>query len=117
MSEGVEKTGRMVVAGNDRLTLPLAALGFEVVGCTSASALQKALDELAGRPEVALVVCGESQAVQVPEAIASFREKSTGILILLPDTAEAHRLDAEALRISVEQAAGVDLLGKELKET
>ena len=117
MPDDTARTGRMVVLGTDRLTMPLAAIGFEPVHCTSPSELEKALKKLGRRPDVVLVVCGESQAVGVPEAIASFRAGTTGILMLLPDTVEGRRLDAEMLRGAVEQAAGVDLLGKELKKT
>ena len=116
MSDAHANTGRMVAVGNDRLTLPLAAIGFEPVRCTGHDALTKALQELAERAEVVLVVCGESQAERTPEALERFRQTSSAILIALPDTAEARRLDAEVLRVAIEQAAGVDLLGKELKE-
>ena len=116
MPDDIARTGRMIALGTDRLTMPLAAIGFEAVGCTSPSELEKALKELSKRRDVVLVVCGESQAVGVPEAIETFRASTTGILMLLPDTVEARRIDAEMLRVAVEQAAGVDLLGKELKE-
>lgn len=116
MSEGGKTTGRMVVLGSDRLIIPLAAVGFEPVRCGSGPELHKALMKLSGRVDVVLVVCGESAAAVTPEAIEEFREKSDAILMVLPDTSEARRLDAEALRVAVEQAAGVDLLGKELKK-
>jgi vacuolar-type H+-ATPase subunit F/Vma7 len=114
MSEEVTGKGRMVVAGNDRLAMPLAAIGFEAVRCAGSAELIKALNGLKGRPEVALVVCGEGQATEAAEAIKDFRETSQAVLLVVPDSSEAKRLDAGMLRKSVERAAGVDLVGKEL---
>lgn len=104
----------MVVAGNDRLAMPLAAIGFEAVRCSNPEELAGALKELARRAEVVLVVCGESQAEGAGEAIEEFRRTSSGVLLIVPDSSETKRLDAGRLRVALERAAGVDLLGREL---
>jgi len=114
MSEDMKRKGRMVVAGSDRLILPLAAIGFEAVRCGGSSDLVKALETLKKRREVVLVVCGESQAGGATETIEAFRATSPAILLVVPDGVAGRRLDAALRRGARERAAGGDLLGKEL---
>jgi|GEM_PF-2604902 len=102
---------RMIATGPDRFTLPFAALGFEAVR----SEPSDFLDVLRGVLEDAstgLVVCGESFVAQAD--VAAFKELcagATAAVLVAPDGPESQGLGYELIRRSVEQAAGVDLLG------
>lgn len=110
------QTGRMVVAGNPRLTLAFAALGFEPRLCADGPELAETLHKLMARRDVFLVVVGESQAVEAGKAVNEFRGNSEAILLLLPDTSEARHLDARSVQREIETATGVDLLGNAMNE-
>ena len=103
---------KLVVVGTQRLTLPLAAVGFEPVEAADAGALESALDRLGVDKSVALVVCGESQAAGCPAAVARFRRHALGVVLVVPDGPEAKHLGRETIRHMIEQAAGVDLIGR-----
>ena len=103
---------KLVVVGTKRLTLPLTAVGFEPVHAADAAELEAALDRLSVEKTVGLVVCGESQAAGCAEAIARFRQNASGVVLVVPDGPEPTRFGREALRSTIERAAGVDLLGK-----
>jgi len=103
---------KLMVVGTKRLTLPLTAVGFAPVSAADAAELESALDKLSVDREVALVVCGESQAAGCPEAVARFRSGGHGVVLVVPDGPEPKKLGREALRRTIERAAGVDLLGK-----
>ncbi len=103
---------KLVVVGTQRLTLPLTAVGFEPVEAADAAALEEALNRLSVDASVALVVCGESQAKDCPAAVARFRRHAHGVVLVVPDGPEAKHLGREAVRRLIEQAAGVDLIGR-----
>ena len=104
---------RMVAVGTDRLTQALAAAGFVPEVCAAPAQVSAALARLARDTQVALVACGESQADQATDAIQRFRDESAAMLVILPDTLGAKgRVGFELVRQALEQAAGVDLLGR-----
>jgi vacuolar-type H+-ATPase subunit F/Vma7 len=103
---------KLIVIGSKRLTLPLSAIGFEPHTAADASELEATLEKLSVDRNVALVVCGESQAVDCPDALNHFRINAYGVLLVVPDTSEPIGLGRATLRKTIEQAAGVDLLGK-----
>lgn len=103
---------KLVVVGTKRLTLPLMAVGFEPVSAADAAEVESALDRLSVDKTVALVVCGESQAAGCAEAIARFRRNASGVVLVVPDGRESTRFGRDALRSTIERAAGVDLLGR-----
>ena len=103
---------KLVVVGNQRLTLPLSAIGFEPVEAADAAALEQALNRLSVDASVALVVCGESQAHGCPAAVARFRQHGSGVVLVVPDGPAPQHLGRETIRRLIEQAAGVDLIGR-----
>ncbi len=103
---------KMVVVGNKRLSLPLTAIGFEPVNVATPAELESALERLSVDESVALIVCGESLAQGCPDAVAHFRENGYGVVLVVPDGPEPMDLSRESLRVTIEQSAGVDLLGK-----
>ena len=103
---------KLVVVGSKHLTLPLTAIGFEPVPAASPDEMESTLDRLRVDDSVAMVVVGESQAGHRPEAVERFRQNGHGVILVVPDGPEPKGLSATALRIAIEQAAGVDLLGK-----
>jgi len=103
---------KLVVVGTSRLTLPLTAIGFEPVEAADPAALEQALNRLAVDASVALVVCGESQAKGCPAAVAHFRRHGRGVVLVVPDGPAPQHLGRETIRHLIEQAAGVDLVGR-----
>jgi vacuolar-type H+-ATPase subunit F/Vma7 len=103
---------KLVVVGTKRLTLPLCAIGFEPVEAADAAQLEGALDRLSVDRSVALVVCGESQAQDGAEAVARFRKFAHAVVLVVPDGPAPKGLGRAAVRKIIEEAAGVDLLGK-----
>jgi vacuolar-type H+-ATPase subunit F/Vma7 len=104
---------RLIVVGTKRLTLPLTAVGFQPVAAENAAELAKVFDRLSVDKDVALVVCGESQAVDCPDAVKHFRATGHAVILVVPDGPEPLRLGRAMTREIIEQAAGVDLLGKQ----
>ena len=102
----------MIALGTERLTQALTAAGFVPEVCTSATELRAALARLAGRDDVALVACGESQAEPIADAVTRFREASDAMVVILPDGPEPRRVGYELVRKAIEQAAGADLIGR-----
>ena len=103
---------KLVVVGTQRLTLPLTAIGFAPVEAADAAALEQALDRLSVDASVALVACGESQAKDCPAAVDRFRRHGRGVVLVVPDGPEAKHIGRETVRHLIEQAAGVDLIGR-----
>ena len=103
---------RLIVAGTTQLTLPLSAVGFEPVETEDAAALEAALDRLSVDDTVAMVVVGESQASACADAVLRFRRTAHGVVLVVPDGPVPAGLGREQIRVAIEQAAGVDLLGK-----
>lgn len=103
---------KLVVVGNKGLTLPLTAVGFEPVAAGSATELENALDRLSVDEDLALVVCGETQAAGCPEAVLRFRKNAHGVVLVVPDGPESRRTGWNTIRQAIERAAGVDLLSK-----
>jgi len=101
---------RLLVVGDKRLTLPLTTVGFEPVNAAGAAELASALDRLRVDKTVGLVVCGESQAADCPEALARFRRDGHGVVLVVPDGPQPKHLGFGALRQAIEKAAGVNLL-------
>ena len=108
---------KMVAVGADRLTQALTAAGFVPQACGGSADLSEALARLTRDPEVALVACGESQAAEAADAIQRFRDESEAMLVILPDTPRPSRLGYELVRRALEQAAGVDLLGRAAEQS
>ena len=103
---------RLIVAGTKRLTLPLTAVGFEAAAADNAAELETTLDRLSVDASVALVICGESQAADCADAVTRFRRNAHGVVLVVPDAPKSTHLGRNELRQAIEQAAGVDLLGK-----
>jgi vacuolar-type H+-ATPase subunit F/Vma7 len=104
--------GRMVAVGTDRLTQALSAAGFVPEVCAAPAEMSASLVRLSRDPEVALVAVGESQAAEAIDAVRRFREESSAMLLILPDTPTPQRLGYELVRRALEAAAGVDLLSR-----
>jgi len=104
--------GKLVVVGTKRLTLPLTAVGFEPTPAADAAELEAALDRLSVDKSVALVVCGESQAAGCADAVKRFRRHAPGVVLVVPDAPEPTHFGRNQLQKAIEQAAGVDLLGR-----
>jgi vacuolar-type H+-ATPase subunit F/Vma7 len=104
---------KLVVVGTKRLALPLTAVGFKPVPAATPAEMESALDALRVDRDVALVVVGESQAQHKRPAIERFRKSGHGVVLVVPDGPESKGLSFAALKSAIEQAAGVDLLGKQ----
>jgi vacuolar-type H+-ATPase subunit F/Vma7 len=100
----------MVAIGSEPFVLPLGALGFEMCEA-DASTFGAALDEALARPEVDLVVCGESLLGNGDQAALEERIGSASAIVLFaPDGPEPRGRGLERVRAAIERAAGVDLL-------
>ncbi|HUU43830.1 MAG TPA: V-type ATP synthase subunit F [Planctomycetota bacterium] len=103
---------RLIVVGTRQLTLPLSAVGFEPVEAAGAVELAVELNRLSVDETVAMVVCGESQAAGCTDAVMHFRRHARGVVLVVPDEPVPRKLGREQVRLAIEQAAGVDLLGR-----
>ena len=102
---------RMIATGPDPFTLPFAALGFETVRSEPSDFLD-VLRSVLEDASTGLVVCGESSVAKADAA--EFKERCSGAtaaVMVVPDGPESQGLGYELIRRTVEQAAGVDLLG------
>jgi len=104
---------RAVAVGERHLILGFKGVGFEILGCDGADALQHELARLSRDADVALVLVTESMAKESPEAIDAFRERSRAILSIIPTHEGSQHYSFERMRKSVERSIGVDILGKD----
>lgn len=104
---------KLVVVGTKQLVLPLTAVGFEPVEASNADELSTELNRLSVDENVAMIVCGESLAHGCEDAVMNFRRNGQGVLIVVPDGPQPQGIGREQIRLAIEQAAGVDLLGKQ----
>lgn len=101
---------RMVAIGAERFTLPFGAIGFETAEAGPATFID-VLRRLLARRAVGLVVCGESLVTDA--VIEQFKElcaEATAAVLVVPDGPEARGIGHELMRVTIERAAGVDLL-------
>ena len=103
---------KLIVVGTKSLTLPLSAVGFEPVEAADAAALAAELNRMSVDETVAMVVCGESQAAGCTDAVMHFRRHAHGVVLVVPDEPTPRKIGREQVRLAIEQAAGVDLLGR-----
>ena len=103
---------KLVVVGTKQLVLPLTAVGFAQMEAADAAELASTLNTLSVDETVAMVVCGESQAAGCADAVMNFRRNAHGVVLVVPDGPEPKKIGREQVRLAIEQAAGVDLLGK-----
>ena len=105
-------TYRIAMIG-DRSTVS----GFAAGGVTgfatqsSADALAK-LKEFASSKEYAIIFVTETLAEPVVKEIARIETGSIPAIIIIPDQSGARGIGFEKIRLSVERALGIDLLGK-----
>ena len=94
---------KLVVVGTKRLVLPLMAVGFEPREVGTPEELESALDELSVDESVAMVVCGESQAVGCEDAVANFRRNGEGVVLVVPDDVPARDVETIAANLEVNE--------------
>lgn len=90
----------------------MMAVGFEPREVRTSEELESALNELSVDESVAMVVCGESLAGECEDAVMNFRRNGEGVVLVVPDGTLAQGIGREQIRLAIERAAGVDLLGK-----
>lgn len=104
---------RAVAVGERHLILGFKGVGFEIVGCSDGTSLHAELGKLSRDADVALVLVTESMAKEAPEAIDLFRERSQGILTIIPTHEGSQHYSFQIMKKAVERSIGVDILGKE----
>lgn len=104
---------KAVAVGEKRFILGFKGVGFEIVDSNDANELRTALGELSRDPDVALVLVTESLAVEAPDAIDTFRERSQAIVTVIPTHEGSRNTSFQAMKKAVERSIGVDILGKE----
>ena len=106
-------TYRIALIGDSSTGIGFAAGG--VTGFTigdSDEALNK-LRELVVSKEYAIIFITETLAASIVQQISRIETGSIPAIIIIPDQSGARGVGFEKIRISVERAIGIDLLGKE----
>lgn len=103
---------RVVALGPAEEVLPYLAMGALVREAAGAEDTARALAELAREPSAALVLMPESAAQAAPEAVAEFRARAAGALLVLPGSRGGRGLALAEMKAFLERAVGVDLIGK-----
>ena len=104
---------RAVAVGEKRYILGFKGAGFEIVECNDAEALRRELGALSRETDVAIALVTESIALEAPDAIDAFCERSSAILTIVPTHEGSKHTSFDRMKKAVERSIGVDILGKE----
>ena len=104
---------RAVAVGEKRYILGFKGVGFEIVECNDAEGLRRELGALSRETDVAVALVTESMALEAPDALDAFRERSTAVLTIVPTHEGSKHTSFDRMKKAVERSIGVDLLGKE----
>ena len=104
---------RAVAVGEKRYILGFKGAGFEIVECNDAESLRRELGALSRETDVAIVLVTESMAMDAPDAIDTFRERSSGVLTIVPTHEGSKHTSFDRMKKAIELSIGVDILGKE----
>ncbi len=104
---------RAVAVGEKRYILGFKGAGFEIVECNDAEGLRRELGALSRELDIAIVLVTESMALEAPDALDAFRERSSAILTIVPTHEGSQHTSFDRMKKAVERSIGVDILGKE----
>ena len=104
---------KAVAVGEKQYVLGFKGAGFEIVECNDADSLRKELGALAKDGDVAVALVTESIALEAPDAIDTFREKSNAVLTIVPTHEGSKHTSVNRMKKAIELSIGVDILGKE----
>ena len=104
---------RAVAVGEKRYILGFKGAGFEILECNDAEGLRRELGALARETDVAIALVTESMALEAPDALEAFREKSAAVLTVVPTHEGSKHTSFDRMKKAVEMSIGVDILGKE----
>ena len=104
---------RAVAVGEKQYVLGFKGVGFEIVECNDAESLRRELGALSKETDVAIALVTESIALEAPDAIDAFREKSSAVLTIVPTHEGSKHTSFNRMKKAIELSIGVDILGKE----
>ncbi|MDZ4858533.1 MAG: V-type ATP synthase subunit F [Candidatus Hydrogenedentes bacterium] len=104
---------KAVAVGEKRYILGFKGAGFEIVECNDAESLRAELNRLSREADVAVVLVTETIAMEAPDAIDAFRERSNGILTIIPTHEGSNHTSFDQMKKAIERSIGVDILGKD----
>ena len=104
---------KAVAVGEKRYILGFKGVGFEIVECNDAESLRRELGALARETGIAVALVTESMALEAPDALDAFREKSNAVLTIVPTHEGSKHTSFDRMKKAVEMSIGVDILGKE----
>lgn len=107
---------KAVAVGEKHLVLGFKGVGFEIVVVEDSSKLTQELVKLAKESKIGLVIVTESMALENPQAVTEFRQRSSAILTVIPTHEGSKHTSYMDMRRSVERAMGVDILGAPIPE-
>ena len=104
---------RAVAVGEKQYVLGFKGVGFEILECNDAESLRRELGALSKETDVAIALVTESIALEAPDAIDTFREKSSAVLTIVPTHEGSKHTSFNRMKKAIELSIGVDILGKE----
>ncbi len=104
---------RAVAVGEKQYVLGFKGVGFEILECNDAESLRRELGALSKETDVAIALVTESIALEAPDAIDAFREKSNAVLTIVPTHEGSKHTSFNRMKKAIELSIGVDILGKE----
>ncbi|GMV99729.1 MAG: hypothetical protein AMXMBFR84_08680 [Candidatus Hydrogenedentota bacterium] len=102
---------KAVAVGEKRYILGFRGVGFDILECNDAEGLRRELHGLSRDADVALVLVSESLAMDAPDALDAFRERSQAVLTVIPTHEGSQNSSFARMKKMVEISIGVDILG------
>lgn len=102
------------MVGERHLIMGFKAVGFELITVEDSTKLERELIKLSGAPDVGLVFVTESLAMEKPDAIDEFRQRSKAIITVIPTHEGSRHTSFLAISKTVEHSIGIDILGKDI---
>jgi V/A-type H+-transporting ATPase subunit F len=103
---------RVVAVGEIDFVRAFRAGGVEAFAVANADEAASQLTHVCLDPTVALVLTSERTAAEAADAVASLRERSKAVLLVLPSHTGAQGDSMAEIKKQMEKALGVDLLSK-----
>lgn len=104
---------RAVAVGEKQYVLGIKGVGFEIVECNDADSLRRELGALSRETDIAIALVTESMAIEAPDALDTFRERSSAVLTVVPTHEGSKHTSFSQMKKAIELSIGVDILGKE----
>lgn len=110
-----QQTYRIAMIGDSSTVRGFSAGGIDPYPAVDSTQALQTLQELVDRNEYAIVFITETLAESILDNITRMKSGPVPAVIIMPDQSKSMGIGYEKIRLAVERAIGIDLLGMDNK--